>query len=203
MNPGDRYITLTFNIWEEDGMFAGECLELGTATCGDAFSQVRERLFDAIELHVSTLEEIGERPRVFREKGITCPVIGISVNRKKEECLTNLDKWWEGVCHLMKRDPQRSKGAYEIHDQFIGEDYGEPTEACLDAMMTMAQSEGILLDPVYSGKVFSGLLDHAQAGRWKAGQNVLFLHSGGTPAIFAYHDPIEAHLRKRGVVIAP
>lgn len=139
----------------------------------------------------------------FREKGITCPVIGISVNRKKEECLVNVEKWWESVCDLMKRDPQRPKGAYEIYDEFIGEDYGEPTEACFDAMMAMAQSEGILLDPVYSGKVFSGLLDHANAGRWKAGQNVLFLHSGGTPAIFAYHDKIEEHLRKRGVVIAP
>jgi len=139
----------------------------------------------------------------FREKGFTCPVIGISVNRKKEECLVNVDKWWNGLCDLMKRDPHHPKGAYEIYDEFIGEDYGEPTEACFDAMMMMAQSEGILLDPVYSGKAFSGLLDHAKTGRWKAGQSVLFLHSGGTPAIFAYHDKIEQHLRKRGVVIAP
>lgn len=70
MNPGDRYISLTFNIWEEAGMFAAECVELGTATCGDTFEEARENLFDAIGLHLNVLEEEGERPPVFREKGI-------------------------------------------------------------------------------------------------------------------------------------
>ena len=138
-----------------------------------------------------------------REKGLNCPIIGISVNRAEQECRDYLDRWWSSVSELLGCDPERPRGLYEIHDQFIGAEYGEPTEACFDAMMTMASTEGIILDPVYSGKVFSGLLDHANAGRWSDGQRIVFLHSGGVPALFAYHDQIEAHLRKRGVVIAP
>ena len=70
MNPGDRYISVTFNIREEAGMFAAECVELGTATCGDTFEEARKNLIDAIGLHLNTLEEVGERPRAFRDKGI-------------------------------------------------------------------------------------------------------------------------------------
>lgn len=138
-----------------------------------------------------------------REKGIQCPIIGISVNRREQECREYLDRWWKPVCELLQCDPNRPRGTYEIHDQFIGAEYGAPTEACFDAMMAMASTEGIILDPVYSGKVFSGLLDHAKAGRWNTGKQIVFLHSGGVPALFAYHNQIESHLKKRGVVIAP
>ncbi|MCZ6875155.1 MAG: D-cysteine desulfhydrase family protein [bacterium] len=136
----------------------------------------------------------------LREKGIDCPIIGISVNRRQEDCYANLDKWWCGICELLDRDPERSRGLYEIHDQFIGKEYGVPTEAGLDAILTMAQAEGILLDPVYSGKTFSGFLAHHQEGRWQPGQRILLQHSGGTPALFAYHEPLRAHLQKRGML---
>jgi len=69
----------------------------------------------------------------------------------------------------------------------------------LTDLVLMAQTEGILLDPVYSGKVASGFLAHHAAGRWPLGSQVLLLHSGGTPALFAYHGEIKAHLSKRGV----
>ena len=88
---------------------------------------------------------------------------------------------------------------FEIYDDHIGSEYGDPTEACLDAIVLMAQTEGILLDPVYSGKVASGFLAHHAAGRWPSNSQVLLLHSGGTPALFAYHAEIKAHLSKRSV----
>jgi 1-aminocyclopropane-1-carboxylate deaminase/D-cysteine desulfhydrase-like pyridoxal-dependent ACC family enzyme len=59
----------------------------------------------------------------------------------------------------------------------------------------MASQEGILLDPVYSGKVFAAILDHATAGRFERDQTVVMLHSGGAPANFAYHAEIVAHLK--------
>ncbi len=137
----------------------------------------------------------------LREKGIECPVIGISVNRKKEQCLANFDTWWTALCDLLQRDVNRSRGPYEIYDEFIGSEYGDPTEAGLDAIMTLAETEGILLDPVYSGKMFSGFLAHHQAGRWQPGEQIVLLHSGGVPALFAYHAQLEAHLKKRGVLL--
>ena len=135
----------------------------------------------------------------FREKGHECPFIGISVNGRYAKCMENLDKYWNGVAELLRIDPVPKRRHSEVYDEFIGEEYGDPTEAALDAILLMAKTEGILLDPVYSGKVFSGFLKHHGEGRWQSGQTVLFLHSGGVPALFAYHKVIEAHLRKRGV----
>lgn len=136
----------------------------------------------------------------FREKGINCPFTGISVNRDQDTCYTSLNRWWDPLCHLLDRDPGRSRGSFEISDRFIGQEYGDPTEACLDAIMLMARTEGILLDPVYSGKMFAGFLAHNQDGVWNSGDTVLLLHSGGVPALFAYHAKIEAHLRKHGLL---
>jgi len=137
----------------------------------------------------------------MRDRGFECPVIGISVNRKGERLRENLEHWWSSVSELLKQDPARDRGKYEIYDEFVGREYGDPTEACLDALMKMACIEGVLLDPVYSAKTFSGFLAHHKEGRWKKGDNILMVHTGGVPAIFAYHKFIEAHLKKRGVEI--
>ncbi|MEM7346425.1 MAG: D-cysteine desulfhydrase family protein [Chloroflexota bacterium] len=137
----------------------------------------------------------------FRAAGFDNPFVGISVNRPEPVCHDNFDKWWMALSDFLDQDPGQPRGLFDLHDTFIGREYGDPTEACLDAIMLMAETEGILLDPVYSGKVFAGLLAHHKAGRWKPGQSILMLHSGGVPALFAYHEPIKAHLSKRGVAI--
>ncbi len=135
----------------------------------------------------------------LRAKGITCPLIGISVNRKREQCHESMERWWAELCRLLERDPHLPRMPFEIDDEFIGREYGDPTEACLDAIELMAQTEGILLDPVYSGKMMSGFLAHHAAGRWPSDSQIVLLHSGGTPALFAYHAEMKAHLSKRGV----
>ncbi len=133
----------------------------------------------------------------LRDKGFECPMIGISVNRELQRCEENLDRWWNALSSLLERDPKSSRGSYEIFDEFIGKEYGDPTPAGLDAILLLARTEGILLDPVYSGKVMSGLLAHAREGRWKSGQKILFLHTGGVPALFSYHAVLAEHLKSR------
>jgi D-cysteine desulfhydrase len=71
-----------------------------------------------------------------------------------------------------------------------GSGYGIPTEGMLEALRLMARHEGRLLDPVYSGKAFAGLLHDVRAGLYPAGSSVLFLMTGGTPGIFAYKDAL-------------
>ncbi|MFL5628975.1 MAG: 1-aminocyclopropane-1-carboxylate deaminase/D-cysteine desulfhydrase [Ktedonobacteraceae bacterium] len=139
----------------------------------------------------------------LREQGVTCPLIGISVNQKQAWCYEQLEMWRMEICRLLDLDPKCAHEAFEIHDEFIGREYGDPTEDCLDAIMLMAQTEGILLDPVYSGKMMAGFLAHQAAGRWSAGQHILLLHSGGVPALFAYSKELSTHLQKRGVDIVP
>ena len=60
------------------------------------------------------------------------------------------------------------------------------TEGCRNAISLVARTEGVLLDPVYSGKAMHGLIDHIQTGRIGSDETVIFLHTGGSPALFAY-----------------
>jgi D-cysteine desulfhydrase len=68
----------------------------------------------------------------------------------------------------------------------VGKGYAIPTEECVDAICTTAQVEGVFLDPVYTGKAMAGLIDLIKKGRFKKDDNVLFIHTGGNPAVFAY-----------------
>ena len=136
----------------------------------------------------------------LRERDVQCPLIGISVNRRVSECREHLEQWWPALCELLDLDAARDRGPFEIHDDFVGGEYGDATEQCLDAILKMARTEGILLDPVYSGKTFSGLLAHHAAGRWTPDHHVVMLHSGGVPALFAYHREIRDHLARRGLL---
>ncbi|TGU99759.1 pyridoxal-phosphate dependent enzyme [Mesorhizobium sp. M00.F.Ca.ET.151.01.1.1] len=69
---------------------------------------------------------------------------------------------------------------------FVGEDYGTPAAAAQEAADLLARTEGILVDPVYSGKGFSGLVSDIKAGVLRKSDRVVFLHTGGLPAIFSY-----------------
>ena len=75
---------------------------------------------------------------------------------------------------------------FENDDSFVGERYGVPTPAGLEALRLVAQTEGILLDPVYTAKAVSGLAAHIREGRLPANVPVIFLHTGGAPALFGY-----------------
>lgn len=69
---------------------------------------------------------------------------------------------------------------------YVGKGYGIPGEDTLEAIRMFAQLEGILLDPVYSGKGAAGLIDLVRKGRFKKGQRVVFLHTGGAAGLFGY-----------------
>lgn len=69
---------------------------------------------------------------------------------------------------------------------YIGEGYGISTPGCLEAIRLLARREGIVLDPVYSGKAMAALIDHVRQGAIDPAETVVFLHTGGTPALFAH-----------------
>ena len=73
-----------------------------------------------------------------------------------------------------------------MDDNYIGPGYGEPTEEMLEATKLLASKEGILLDPVYSGKGMAGLINLSRKGIFKKDQKIIFLHTGGSVALFAY-----------------
>ena len=71
---------------------------------------------------------------------------------------------------------------------YVGPGYGEPTDGMNEAVLMLARLEGLLFDPVYSGKALAGMIDYIRKGRFERGQNIVFLHTGGVAGLFAYAD---------------
>lgn len=87
---------------------------------------------------------------------------------------------------LLDSDRAFDASAIRIAGEQRGQGYGIPTDAMLEAVRLLARTEGFLLDPVYSGKAFAGLLAAIRKGEFKQDEAVLFIMTGGTPALFAY-----------------
>jgi len=111
-------------------------------------------------------------------------VIGISVSREAmrlKEMVASLAN--ETAEHLGLSIPFRP-AEIEVYDEYVGEGYAIPTTEGIEAIKLVAELEGILLDPVYTGKAMAGLIGLIRTGCFRRDENVLFLHTGGIPAIF-------------------
>lgn len=89
---------------------------------------------------------------------------------------------------LLKPGATLTAAEIDIDGSHRGPGYGIPTDGMLEAVRLMARTEGLLLDPVYSGKGFAGLLHDVRQGKYPAGSAVLFVMTGGVPGLFAYPD---------------
>jgi 1-aminocyclopropane-1-carboxylate deaminase/D-cysteine desulfhydrase-like pyridoxal-dependent ACC family enzyme len=85
----------------------------------------------------------------------------------------------------------------EVDDRFVGEGYGIPTPEGLAAIRLLARLEGLLLDPVYTGKAMAGLIAMVREGRFGPDEDVVFLHTGGWPALFAYEEELGEEVTPR------
>lgn len=78
-------------------------------------------------------------------------------------------------------------------EDYAGEGYGIPSGPAMEAILLMARTEGVLLDPVYTGKALAGLIDHVRSGRVPKEATVVFVHTGGTPALFANSEQLSQY----------
>ncbi len=119
---------------------------------------------------------------------VNIPVHGINVGRSKEEqeilVKTLVDKTSIKV-GLKTEIPQ---AAVLCYDEYVGPGYSISTQEMIDAVKLLARTEAILLDPVYSGKTMAGLIGLLRKGVFAKGSNLLFLHTGGSPALYVYKD---------------
>jgi D-cysteine desulfhydrase/L-cysteate sulfo-lyase len=72
--------------------------------------------------------------------------------------------------------------------EFVGDGYGIPSEAGIEAVKLFARTEGVILDPIYTGKAAAGMVAHVREGRFGSGDVLVFVHTGGTPANFTWSD---------------
>lgn len=117
-------------------------------------------------------------------------VFGISTGPRREVVGGRVRALGEDLAAMLGLDWRPHPDDIVVTDEYVGERYAVPTPAGLDAIRLAARTEGILLDPIYTGKAMAGLIDMVRRGQFSADQTVVFWHTGGQPAIFAYADAL-------------
>jgi 1-aminocyclopropane-1-carboxylate deaminase/D-cysteine desulfhydrase-like pyridoxal-dependent ACC family enzyme len=118
--------------------------------------------------------------------GLPTRVIGVSAQQKSGFLCPIVLRRATETAQLLGLPTTLEARDIEIDDSQLGPGYGIPTPAAVRAIECAARTEALLLDPVYTGKCMAGMIAHNEAGRWKGSDDIVFIHSGGTPGLFAY-----------------
>lgn len=114
-------------------------------------------------------------------------LVGVTVSRQVEAQLPLVERLRQS---LAERLEVKATAPITLWDDYFAPRYGEPNDEGMAAVKLLAQLEGILLDPVYTGKAMAGLLDGISQNRFRREGPLLFIHTGGAPALFAYHPSV-------------
>ncbi|HIF6264299.1 D-cysteine desulfhydrase [Raoultella ornithinolytica] len=114
-------------------------------------------------------------------------LIGVTVSRKVADQLPKVVALQQAVANSLEL---HANAEIKLWDDYFAPGYGTPNDEGMEAVKLLAQLEGILLDPVYTGKAMAGLIDGINQKRFKDEGPILFIHTGGAPALFAYHPHI-------------
>jgi L-cysteate sulfo-lyase len=115
-------------------------------------------------------------------------VLGIDVENEADALLGEVRDIAQACAHKVGLKAPIGENVFEIARGYAGAGYGIPTDAMRDAVEMAARLEGLILDPVYAGKAMAGLIELVRTHHIGAGETVVFIHTGGMPAMFAYAD---------------
>jgi len=122
----------------------------------------------------------------LRAAGSKVPVHGVCVRRDAGAQAPRILRAARATEDELAAGELVAKSDVVAHDDWLAPGYGHPSESTLEAIRVAARREGLLLDPVYSGKAFAGLLGLVRRGDLGSHESILFVHTGGTPALFGY-----------------
>ncbi|HLK25854.1 MAG TPA: D-cysteine desulfhydrase [Caulobacteraceae bacterium] len=120
------------------------------------------------------------------------PLTGVNVRRPRSEQEANVLTLANGTAELLGLSRAIDQAAVVALDDWVGPGYSLPSQEMVEAVRMAARLEGLLLDPVYTGKAMAGLIALARRGAFRPDENVLFVHTGGSPALYAYQDVLLA-----------
>lgn len=171
---------------------------LGYVACAEELlfqsSQLRLRIDHVVHATGSTGTQAG-LVAGFTATNSHVPVLGISVRAPKAKQEENVWNLASRTRELLGVTGDLPREAVAANSDYVGDGYGLPTEGMLEALTLFARHEGILLDPVYSGKGAAGLIDLIRKGYFTHDENVVFIHTGGSAGLFGYRQVLEAHAR--------
>ena len=124
------------------------------------------------------------------------PLIGINVSRSRQEQEPNVHSLAQETAAIVGVQGGVPQEAVTCLGDWVGPGYSLPTPEMIEAVTTVAQVEGILLDPVYTGKAMAGLFSLIRQGVLKKGHRVLFVHTGGSPALYVYQQVLTGQAPK-------
>ena len=128
----------------------------------------------------------------MRALGRDTRVVGIAPIEWEEDRATDIARISTACARLLDLGFEFTAADVVTHNEFISERYGVVTPEGRAAFKLVARTEGIILDPVYTSKAMSGLIAHIEQGRIGRDETVVFVHTGGHPAVFAYADDLLA-----------
>ena len=175
---------------------AGAECPLGTVGWINAAFEISEQLKDKkIDVTSVVLANGGGGTQAglicgFKRLNMTMPIVGISVLNEKTEAINEVVRHGNEVASFLELDIAIALDEVTVYGDYIGPGYGVPTEACIEAIKLVARTEGIFLDPVYSGKAMHGLIDLIHKGFFTKKDTILFIHTGGVAADFAYSEEL-------------
>lgn len=121
----------------------------------------------------------------LRLAGSSISVIGLSVSEPSAAKRTKVGTALRQIAETLGVAPAWNDGDIVVFDDYAGAGYAHPTEAANDAVRSIARSDGVLLDPVYTGKAFVGMMDQLKRGALGHVRDPIFLHTGGASVVFA------------------
>lgn len=127
---------------------------------------------------------------------IMTSLTGISVNSPKSKLERDVCSLAAETASYLDFDVKNMRDNVVVDDNYVGPGYGLAAPTTIEAIQMFAQLEGIVLDPVYSGKAAAGLIDYCRKGYFRRNENVVFLHTGGMATVFAYRSAFADVLRE-------
>jgi len=177
---------------------AGAFMPLGTAGWVNAAEEISQQFKEQkINIHYVVLANGSGGTQAgltlgFKHLTLPLETIGISVLNEKDEAKNIVLNQITETAKLLNLDKTITLDEITIYDDYIGQGYGIPTKECIEAIRLVAKAEAIFLDPVYTGKAMSGLIDLIKKGHFSKKDTVLFIHTGGVAADFAYSEELSS-----------
>jgi L-cysteate sulfo-lyase len=119
------------------------------------------------------------------------PLLGIGVNVAQDLHEERVIKLAAETAEYVGAPGVVERGDVVANCDYVGDGYGIPTDSMNDAVLLLARLEGLLFDPVYSGKGLAGMLDLIDKKQFGKSDNLLFIHTGGAAGLFAYRDRLK------------
>jgi L-cysteate sulfo-lyase len=162
---------------------------LGYVSCAQELVQQADEMDLRIDRLVTATGSAGTQAGLvvgLEGMNANIPVLGIGVRLPKDRQEANVHRLTEATADYVGVRGGIARSAVAANCDYVGPGYGQPTPGMIEAVLMVARQEGLLLDPVYSGKAMAGLIDLIRKGEIRKNETVVFLHTGGAVGLFGY-----------------